>query len=560
MASWRMITGILMLAAALGLAGCAIVDEYSGRAVAYNIEAEQAQDQQLLLNLVRASLRRPMQFTSVSSITGQQSVSGTASVTVPFSNVMTKSGVFGGSVSGGPTFTVPVLDTQEFYRGILQGIPAELIDLLIHSGYSSELVFNLLIEKIEMTKVDDKECPAHTHVTECEFYVLNDVSSDTQIELFHTLVRYLVALGMTTEPRDDPSKPPPANNSGADSSGDNSNSKDTSSSSKSSPTPLPVPYVFCFAPKLNEVEAWIIPTSHCGYYPSDDKKQKSPTAATATLTATGTAPASVTATVTAAPPPPAPPPPSPKEPTCTNKVQPALPPTDAALQRAQIKRTAELTVCLSPEIVADMACIMGTYDGGGYYDTEEKLWDNFRSKNGAAVKVRLTFYMRSTSDLLNFLGQIVARDLNPGIFRPEYAAFPRRIWIGDATTFRFKIPRSTEPYDPKMDPPLKPSVVLFDKLNPAAGPCRCYFDANLYKKLHHEGVLYYENLFVLERDVPLNGYLAVAYGGHVYSMPDDPAVAGWTTQVLGITKQLLAVNTSAATLPQTSVISIVGSQ
>jgi hypothetical protein len=36
-------------------------------------------------------------------------------------------------------------------------------------------------------------------------------------------------------------------------------------------------------------------------------------------------------------------------------------------------------------------------------------------------------------------------------------------------------------------------------------------------------------------------------------------VAGWTAQVLDITKQLMAVNTSAAALPQTSVISVVGS-
>jgi len=58
------------------LAACAVVDQYSGRAVVYNLQAEQAQEQALLLNVVRASLRRPMQFTGLQSITGTASASG----------------------------------------------------------------------------------------------------------------------------------------------------------------------------------------------------------------------------------------------------------------------------------------------------------------------------------------------------------------------------------------------------------------------------------------------------------------------------------------------------
>ena len=122
-------------AIAVGLTSCAIVDQYSSHAVAYNIEAEQAQEQQLVLNIVRASLRRPMQFTSVTTITGSQSASATAGLTAPFGSHSTaNTGTFGASVSGGPTFTVPVLDTQDFYRGMLQGIPGELVDLLDSRG------------------------------------------------------------------------------------------------------------------------------------------------------------------------------------------------------------------------------------------------------------------------------------------------------------------------------------------------------------------------------------------------------------------------------------------
>src|SRR6202012_63903 len=113
----------------LGLAACAVVDQYSGRAVMYNLQAEQAQEQALLLNVVRASLRRPMQFTGLQSITGTANASGSLTgggastnqrplvslfgLTPPSSSTVV-SDIVGAtvgataSISGGPTFSVPV--------------------------------------------------------------------------------------------------------------------------------------------------------------------------------------------------------------------------------------------------------------------------------------------------------------------------------------------------------------------------------------------------------------------------------------------------------------------
>src|SRR5262249_7268122 len=73
------IAGVAALLLTPMLLGCAIIDSYSGRAVDYNREAEQAQEQVLLLNIVRASLRLPMQFTSLQSITGSANVNGSVS-------------------------------------------------------------------------------------------------------------------------------------------------------------------------------------------------------------------------------------------------------------------------------------------------------------------------------------------------------------------------------------------------------------------------------------------------------------------------------------------------
>jgi hypothetical protein len=134
----------------VALAECAVVDQYSGRAVVYNLQAEQAQEQALLLNVVRASLRRPMQFTGLQSITGTANASGSLTgggastnqrplvslfgLTPPNSSTVVSDIVgatVGGtaSISGGPTFSVPVLDTQEFYQGFLTPISGQLLDL-----------------------------------------------------------------------------------------------------------------------------------------------------------------------------------------------------------------------------------------------------------------------------------------------------------------------------------------------------------------------------------------------------------------------------------------------
>ena len=348
-----------------------------------------------------------------------------------------------------------------------------------------------------------------------------DPGSDTRIELFHSLIRYLVALGLSTQPRDDPSKPTPqgatSDNDTAKSGGNGGNTKEKNNSGGSSP--LPVPYVFCFAPKDKLLAERVLYNGFfCGYYkPAKSKPSKvsKGSTATATATATGTAPATATATATAAPPappvaeahanPPAPAPvaaaavpaaplatpgtatatgTAPATATATPTAAPPAPPVAEAhanppaaapapagppaaggpskntersqtlssantATKAEIKRTAELTLKLSPEIADDMLCVMGSYDGGGYSHGKDNVFDKFKAnfRNDKGVKVELKFYMRSTMGLLNFLGQVVARDLNTEMSRPEYANKPRRIWIGDTATYRNRS-AAVNPFDP----------------------------------------------------------------------------------------------------------------
>jgi hypothetical protein len=56
------------------LAGCIVADRFAGQSVEYNMQTETIKNQNLLNNIIRFAYRRPLQFTDLSTITGQVSV------------------------------------------------------------------------------------------------------------------------------------------------------------------------------------------------------------------------------------------------------------------------------------------------------------------------------------------------------------------------------------------------------------------------------------------------------------------------------------------------------
>ncbi|MFI4986960.1 MAG: hypothetical protein ACHQF3_05945, partial [Alphaproteobacteria bacterium] len=133
------------LCASCALSGCWTVDFYGDRAVRYNLEAEQAQDQQVVLNVLRASKRRPLEFSGVQSVSGSATATGMLGVSWPAWLANHSSGTSiapSAGVSGGPVFQVSVIDTQEFYQGILGPVPLSTVDFYLQRGLSPELVFD----------------------------------------------------------------------------------------------------------------------------------------------------------------------------------------------------------------------------------------------------------------------------------------------------------------------------------------------------------------------------------------------------------------------------------
>ncbi len=155
--SLRIIGLGLALALALVPAGCAVTPrgKVSSTGTDYNLVVEKTQNEMLLLNIVRASKRRPMYFTGFNLLRGNMSYNvTTGSISIPFGTIGTG---FNGaysinpalSYSTNPSFDVGVLDTKEFTLGIMTPLSMETLDYYFQQGWPRELLLHLFISRIE---------------------------------------------------------------------------------------------------------------------------------------------------------------------------------------------------------------------------------------------------------------------------------------------------------------------------------------------------------------------------------------------------------------------------
>ncbi len=141
------------IAAAL-VAGCASTGQVADQVVKSNLAQESAQNQLLLLNIVRAYHRRPMHFTQISAIRLPVGI-GNPSFTIPtpfgpdFSqqiyNVSTSIAVQQG-------VDTTVLNSQEFTRGITTPMPPSLLLYYLDQGWPQQMVLHLFVRKVEIYK------------------------------------------------------------------------------------------------------------------------------------------------------------------------------------------------------------------------------------------------------------------------------------------------------------------------------------------------------------------------------------------------------------------------
>src|SRR5262249_1008711 len=96
-----------------------------------------------------------------------------------------------GTISGGPTFTVPVLDTQEFYQGELKPLSGQEYRFFLDEGITPSVLFYMFVDTIEL-KVPGT-CPP-------QFFTFpRYVSDDFDNDQYRTVADYLLAMGLSIE-------------------------------------------------------------------------------------------------------------------------------------------------------------------------------------------------------------------------------------------------------------------------------------------------------------------------------------------------------------------------
>jgi hypothetical protein len=512
------------------------------------VQAEQAQNEALLLNIVRASMRRPMQFSTVSSITGTAVASAGAGYTLPtnvpfrpatngatgiatFPPVPTWS--FAGSMSGGPAFTIPVLDTQEFYQGILKPIPGQLYDLYLQAGYPPDLLFNLFVKKITMTRFD-KECQIDSYQLSCQFQFDNYPSSPLEIDLFQAVADYLLALGFTTEAE----KPVTvefknAQNInvryvGAPSGGEDKNMAQVvappGGSAAEASLSQPRPYAFCFAPRtLSDVDCvggpnspelcaapekpkdkrlnnWLAchsstPIYIKRFFPDAKPPEKSGAKGAENSNVRSSDRSSVSPSDSSG---------ASAE---SNRLTLGSEDFEADTPRLQASGKSKLKVIISEGFARELHHLAQERGEGDVANRLIRFADQ---------PVDLTITTRSTEGMIYYVGEVARRQLDNPDFNTRGPVF-------------IKVGKPFAPY------PL--------------GRCTQQSDSCAY-------------LFRIKKDSPgPDDFLSVAYNGQWYSVLGGPfSEVGFSSQVLDVLRQQIAVNSSAKSLPQSSVISLVGGQ
>ncbi|HTQ83757.1 MAG TPA: hypothetical protein VMI47_10865 [Pseudolabrys sp.] len=542
----------------MAVAGCSFFpsDYYGTRAVEYNREAEDATLAAMLLNIVRASQRRPMQFTSLQSVTGTASASGSISggetnahstplynlptaATSIVQRVVTGTGSGTASISGGPNFTVPVLDTQEFYQGILTPVPLSVIDFYLQEGFPPELLADLFILSIEVTRIDERG--------NCERFVFrNDVSDDLQFGQFQAMVDYLMVSGFIAERINKttaygPAIPPPraadsaravdafahAAQAGLDVKKDRTGKVTLEKKSSELRT--------CFLYKGGDYPAWLAArdkTIFCGHFsPAARAGEEKPAGLAcrprAKIASHATAPKpGGTAKPTEA----AKPESGAAEPTASAN------PLTSDRQGVSSEGQSEFRGIAMAQPVLDRikAVQIQAIEKNGADNIESGALFPVQAFEGAHISMK--FQTRSTEGILYYLGEIVRRRNSP-----EYGGQPRTIQTKSGLHY---------------------GAYPMEDCN-GDGEVRAIRPLSNKQPYIHDSqiAISCDNIFVINEGPGLgDSVVSVLYNGVVYSIPHSREVGGRSSQVTELVKQILNLNTSAKQLPQTTVISVVGGQ
>lgn len=140
----------LTLAASIALAGCATQYQIAEQSSKANRAVEDAQNQVLLLNVVRAYQQRPTYLTAISKVAGPiGTATPAAALSLPFGVDAPRAFSLSPTARADvPNFDVAVLDTHNFMRGFLQPLAAATVKVYLDQGWPPHFLLSLFIREI----------------------------------------------------------------------------------------------------------------------------------------------------------------------------------------------------------------------------------------------------------------------------------------------------------------------------------------------------------------------------------------------------------------------------
>jgi hypothetical protein len=188
------------IAALSTLGGCGNAMPFDAWVKRYNSNVDRAQNDLLLTNVVRAGKHMPLLFTGVQVVRGSGQVTsgvgvgntstyqttsqfGTATI-AGWMNAFTPTATL--SATDGFNFDVSILDTSEFYKGLLTPVTPDTFGFYLGQGIPTEMLLNLLVERITITENGQTR------------NYINDPAG-ARYEAFRTVLAHMLQLGLTTE-------------------------------------------------------------------------------------------------------------------------------------------------------------------------------------------------------------------------------------------------------------------------------------------------------------------------------------------------------------------------
>jgi len=193
---------VAVAALALLSMSCSFVDAFGPRVDTYNKTALESKKRLLFDNIIRAAFQEPLQWSAISQIQGTASVTATLAGKVPIIGHKGTSSLFyeidpSVGASGGPTFTVPLLDTKEFQAGIQAPISLMTLKTYIDQGYPLNILLPLLISGIEVGS--DKNNTVTIENFDIDRPIGNADQKESLIRTFNGSIRILINNGLTIE-------------------------------------------------------------------------------------------------------------------------------------------------------------------------------------------------------------------------------------------------------------------------------------------------------------------------------------------------------------------------